>query len=305
MKYFIKRLFTFALFLIGLLGTNLLIISINYHNKPYILEKDVDTVILGNSLTMYSINPKIIKHSVNLAQAAEPYENNYFKLKYLLENNHGIKNIFLSYSPINFSPVINKMNRNSLLIPFGFYYFVPIDTLESDFNSTLGDYMRNYLSLNLFNSDILRAILTGKEYYPFVINTYIPENSLINSKNILHQLLNVLYYNPETKKLNNMSYISLKYLFLIIDLCKKNNITLFLIDPPKNSEYNKRIPFKFKIFFQKMNKYLIKNKKIVILNYSQEKIPEQYYYDHVHLNRKGIDHFSQQLKKYLETNPPK
>ena len=312
MKNFLINLLSFILVISSIFGINLIINQYYFIYKPYIIEKNIETVIMGGSLTMYSLNPEIIKNSINISQEAEIYEVTYFKLKYLLANNKKINNIILNFSPVNFSDYkIMKGRKKNLPVNTIFYNLIPIFTVLNDFNPDKKDYFHNYIKHNFFNKEITYAILTGNKYYPFIGEFKPVKESFINKKNWLEFVLSEVYYSQE-KKENDILYLSLYYLFKIIDLCKENNINLLLINTPQKNEI---IPVKFKIFYKKVTNYLIENKQItegskvninkfffsgVILDYSNDNLPDEYYLDHVHLNNKGANYLSQKIQKFLQ-----
>ena len=87
---------------------------------PYKLNDNIVTLIDGDSQFVHGLDPDIIPHSVNVAQAAEPYSLTYHKIKYICENNPAIKNIIIPYTPIHFTHTfddiyVDKVFSNEML----------------------------------------------------------------------------------------------------------------------------------------------------------------------------------------------
>jgi len=73
------------------------------------LNKNINTLIVGDSHTMTSLDPEIIEHSKNVSFNSENYFFSYYKLKHFLFYNSHIKVVILGFAPQNISKMSSEM----------------------------------------------------------------------------------------------------------------------------------------------------------------------------------------------------
>jgi hypothetical protein len=102
----IKSFLLLVLFLIPLLGISLYLtylnIRIQYPDRATIPE-DTEILILGDSHTVFALDPVLIGNAFNFGSSGESYIHNYYKLKFALKRNHSLKAIILPLDLHSFS----------------------------------------------------------------------------------------------------------------------------------------------------------------------------------------------------------
>jgi len=238
------------------------------------INSDYNLLILGNSRVYRGLNPAIFhQKSFNFSHDNDSYNQSYYKLKLLLKKKKQIDFLILGIDYFQFSFFSNTRN----------YIY--------------GDYLGdNYLKD--FDDNILRLKI---DYYKTNINP----NKLFKSSNSNKPFIreNGQFINPGVATKNdtvsrdiNRLDIHEKYFEKIINLCRSNNIKLFLVMPPvREIELKSYNPLQLDDFDSYINRYS-NNSNIFYLNYSEDnKYKLKDYTDVTHLNEDAANRFSKQL----------
>jgi len=109
MKRFLKKL---ALIPLMLLLVVCLITIVNYSllmfSNSFNLNKNVNTLILGDSHTKYAFNDQLMINTYNFSQDADSYFYSYLKVKQISKENIQIDTVLLSFSQHNIHKCIEK-----------------------------------------------------------------------------------------------------------------------------------------------------------------------------------------------------
>jgi hypothetical protein len=229
MKLFVEKVGLLGIIVVALLC---IITSINWifikYSNYFVLNKDVNILILGDSHTKYSINDNIIQNSYNLSADADSYFYSYLKLKEIKKKNCQIDTLLLSFSQHNIAKCIELrwlLNSSHLHDRLQFYY--PL----LDYNAFL--FLIIHKPKELFSNLFTQALspyyflLKGKSVY----GGYVPLNH-----NILEQEINKQKNNTTHESKFISSTIEKEYLNKIKDYCYQNGIKLIFINPSSGAQ---------------------------------------------------------------------
>ncbi len=295
MQKFIKKIILF----IALLIFSFFLIVIFNGYLLYLLDKsfkgksNAHILLIGDSNMECAVNDSIYKGSINLSKASDSYFYSYLKLKAYISQNQNIDTIFLSFSPHNIfdngwllddSHIYSRFRLYYPLMDWSDFYFLfsrNSKAIISSFPSIINQTIKNFIKL------VLGKTITSYGGYQSLDRDILEEVKL--------KLLNGEPL-PFFKIPNNfkISKEEVTYLNKIIDLCQRNKIKLYLVNLPKRIEL---LNYK-KYGVTEFNKYYDSFfKNVDFLDFSNFKMPDSYYGDFVHLNKKGSTYFSEFLEK--------
>jgi hypothetical protein len=246
------------------------------------LEKNYKLLILGSSKTYRGINPQLLSMSAqNFSHDNDTYNQLYYKLKLLLSKKKKIEYLIISTDYHQFSFISDTRN-------YVYGDIFDADYLK-DYNTSLWQYQfYNHLS-NLSPEKLLSIkLFSTKGQVPFIRE-------------------NGQYIKPGfnlTKNFPSREYKRLKfqmnYLDKTIQLCKKNNIIVFMVMLPVRKHelecYKKKELSDFDNFITKYSK----QKSIFFLNYSKNpNFTIKDYTDIAHSNESAANRFTKILNKDL------
>lgn len=269
-----------------------------YRNLPdFSLPKDKTILICGDSHTQCAINDDILPGSINISNNAEHYFYTFAKIKKLVSQNRQINTIILGYSFHSLSEYHDKFlfdgNYTINMYP---KYFGVLDKEEITFllkRNFLGivEKLPRLTTKNLYF--LLSNITTTPTFQSFPFwGGYFSKEANNLSEHILEKRLSRHYLNG--KELQSYSTIQSLYLKKILSFCISNDIEPILINTPINKKYKKKIPLKFQEnyygHYAKLSQYA------KVLDYSTFELPDEAFADIDHLNAKGANIFTKELK---------
>ena len=264
------------------------IVSLNCkisNTSNFQLPKSTKYLIMGHSHPEGAFNDSLICNAKNLSQSGELYFYTYLKIKKLVIENKQLESIFIEftnnqitidmeswltdekqlicripkYMPImNFEDFVYIFPKNS----FGFIKTIPLVLKNNIIIAT-------HPQLNL-----IEANDWGKYFYNK--RSYI--DSLITAKKS---------GKLKITDVSKVTFENVKYLFKIIDFCKKNNVKVYLIRSPLHHEYtgiSNEKPF------QRILKSNFKN--VTFFDFKDFPLLDEDFGDFDHLNYKGAKKFS-------------
>jgi hypothetical protein len=247
-----------------------------------VLHNDFDILVLGNSRLYRGVNPdKFSIASYNFSHDNDSYNQSYFKLKYLENNN---------------------IKYNYLVLGIDYFQFsFKSDTRSYIYGELLGDkYLADFQS-NLFTSKLSQVFkiinpkillrLRPKKTIPFI-----KENGqyIRNGKASLSDKVK--------RDISRLSF-QIEYFNKIIEYCKYNNIKLFFVMlPTRKNELESYSLSQMKEFDN-----FITDKNITFWNFSLDTAYSvDNYTDITHFNSKTADRFTLQLNdsinRYVRTH---
>ena len=297
LKKFTLKLVAFSFFVI-IIFISLYFIGFfknKYQFNLHRTEINYKDVYIGDSHIQLSIDPDLVKHAVNLGQICETYDYTFYKLKYLVDNNIMMKQVFLGVDSHNFSSNLDIYNYNNFQENFRSRYFYILPFKENlnfcyDHFPTIIDlfkevYLKNY-SFHDYK-DYNHTFLGGYS------NDFI--NNTIKPKEIYTRIQGHYYFDDKYCSISNNNS---RYFDSIVYLCKKNKLKLTLLVTPVHAYYDSLTPTLFKDFFKEK---CIKSGCPIITfnpkNYSED----CFYIDGDHLTKKGVTILSKELAHLLYT----
>lgn len=270
------------------------VLLLNYYlvkSTTFSFEKNREILILGDSNIKYAINDSIFSNSANFAGEADSYFYSFIKLNKILEDKaHGFKTVFLSFSPHNIIDNGWIFNEEDMITRFPKYYpLMGKDDLKFLFKDKNDVFLSSLARVFRELPNTVQSKFKG----PFISNyggfKFVDNNSLSSE---LEKLSNGEPI-PIVPSIYKISKQEILYLNKIMALCKRNNLKLILVNPPKRKE----LLVHKKYFVAEFNQFYDNElNDVTYLDFSNLILPDEYYSDLVHLNYKGADYFSNLLK---------
>jgi hypothetical protein len=290
MNLFIKNIGKFILFVFVFLVSITLVNRLAFkHINPFGINADYSTLILGDSHSKYAFNDKIIRRTYNFSNDADSYFYSYIKLKHTLKTNPKIDTVLLSFSIHNIQKSIEQrwlLNNNHINDRLKLYF--PLFGVDE------------YVFLL---SKRPAKLITGA-FSQIIFPFYLSKNRI--DKYGGYQDLNHNILDEELKKLkqNNKEDINSfieadiekEYLQKSIKLCKANDITIILVNPPLHKS----------LWSKQKNLYLFYNKyfsDVLFYDFSQIDMRDNFFGDLVHLSPSGARYLAEMINVNNLFNP--
>lgn len=272
--------------------------------QKIIYQKEVENLFLGSSMfrqgiDIYSIEEDFGSNSFILAYNGNQPFSEYYELKYLIDNNVKINNVFFdmyAYSIVAKPKISDSRIFLHTDIKFKKQIFYDLVKYGQGNFSTWWEMFVTANNETLFTYPITNKIL-NKLYYK--------GGNIQNNQGItIEKMLASKKPEMEADRINE---IQKEYLLKIIQLCKKENINLFFIETPKfitiyeDSDYQNIMMDYIAILEENNMKYFISDYLINEISsymnsfYSFNSENSEYFLDYVHLSSKGRKEYSQEL----------
>lgn len=264
-------------------------IDISFSNA---LNRNYNTVFLGNSRVYHGINPeKFSDNAYNFAHDNDSFNQCYYKLKYLIDNNIKVNSLFLGVDYFEFG--IFSSTRNYCYDK----YFE--DEYKLDYNSNLfkehiDNYQRIFFNHQFILIKSLLKIITNKGRFPDS-NSYIKPNGqyiMYGSKG-----------SPKDEVTRNslMLPIQKEYFKRILTLCRNNDIKCVLFMMPVRDGEMKSYTNDYINEFSQWIASTIKPYNIKYYDMSQlDEFKDYTLYDDItHFNERGANLFSSYFNELL------
>lgn len=235
-------------------------------------------LIAGDSYMQKAINPNLFDDAQSIAQTAEPYIITYWKLQALL-------------------PIIQP---DTILLGFSHHNIAAFNDRKFSDPHIASELFERVEAIQQFSSfeplDVdqwLRAKVWWKQYcfYPHQRHhNYVGGYENRPTSNLSDSLEAIERHFGSNGHIENASAISIAYLDSIINLCKKEQITLIFISSPVSASYGRLIPYYYIDQY-----YQIINQLENVWAYSDGDFPDDYFLNSDHLNSKGAEHFTKEL----------
>lgn len=281
MKRFIIRLILFFALPLGLLVAGH-IIAIKKVNS-YHPEKNISICFIGDSHIQKAIDDKLVPNSKNFGKSAEQYLHSYYKIKLLLRDKQQIKKIYLGFSYHNLSSYSDEFIDGEKTAFVGPKYFFLLPKKEQFEMLKSAQENRNVLLKNLVKELVNSNLKKTKnlEFIGFYLNKF--KNSSADVKSINKRIRQHFY---KENKIIPFSEKNIYYLNRIVELCKKNNVELEIINAPLHPIYKSKIPEKYIHYYDNF----CKKNNLKVLDFSEMKLLEDcYIFDGDHVSSKGSE----------------
>lgn len=265
-------------------------ISMSFSNA---IQNDYNCYILGNSRIYRGVNPDLFTkvRSFNFAHDNDSYNQMYYKLLYLLENNKNIEYLIIGTDYFQFSFLADSRN-------YIYDRFFPKEYLyDYEMHSFLDIIVSHYSSLWINKQNALPSCIK------YVLGISEPEQK----KHLKDNGQYITYGEANPNATTNVDYsvkdIQYDYFIKIINVCENENIELFVIMPPlwegetKSHSDQERELFNAMIY-DSLSKTDYRNNYI---NYSKEVGLSSYvdFVDITHLNQTAADAFSEYINNRI------
>lgn len=311
-----KRMLMFSFVLLLLCFVFFALNQYLFNNYPFKVDKDITTIVTGNSHIRGGFVEEIIPASKNIAQSAEPTSISYFKLRHVLQNNPQIKNVILGFSYNNYSTWSNQFFKNdwgkemeNRIYPL--VDFKDFKRLNLDRRSFFNQYLKKALVPNV---EYLSNLFTERKSFSF-IGSYTPEEEeklkrRIKKKIVLADLPNT---NLNQKKLKEnvarqfgmkkrLSKENKHYLDQIILLCQELDVQLIILSMPMHHDYLELIPKNIRVGYEKLEAHCNTLDNVQFINFSDNVKSDRLFRNHDHLNGYGALVFSRRFRRFLKEN---
>jgi hypothetical protein len=279
MKRFITKLILFfALPLVLLLVGYIIAVKKVNGYQP---EKNVSICFIGDSHIQKGIDDKLVPNSKNHGLSAEQYLHSYYKIKLLLRNKQQLKKIYLGFSYHNLSSYSDEftIGEKTAFVGSKYFFLLPkkeqfnmLKSVEENRNTLLKNLVKELVNTNLKKTKNL-------EFIGLYQNKF--KNSTADLKSINKRICQHFY---KDNKIISFSKKNIYYLKKIIEICKKNNVEIEMINSPLHPIYKSKIPKEYINFYTDF----CKENKLKVLDFSDMKLSEDcYIFDGDHVSLKG------------------
>ncbi len=295
LRKFIITCLKFLLAIILICGLSLLFNSAYIKIRGYKIKPQQNILVLGDSHTEYAIDDTILTNSINLSHSADSYFYSHLKVKRMKQENPQLDTLILAFSNHN---LLSQYDERWLLNPLHIKskFRIYADLMDfSDFGFFLKSKPLSVLQGIMETPKYSIKLLLKGELKERDLGSFIP-----SERNKLVESIERFKKNSNKRKLE-YSKIEKRNFFNIINFCKKNNITVILVSTPIHKVY---LDNEDKIKeFQLLSDFYDSNlSDITFLDYSFYDIPDSFYQDINHLNRKGAQKFTEQLMNDIKIN---
>lgn len=283
MKRFLIKTLLFVFFVIAITIGSIYLIYYKIDNGNYYkIDSQKSNLILGHSHTECAFNDSLIQQTINLSNGGENHFYTHFKLKKILEHNRSIKNVFLSFSN-------NQIDLSSDSI--GVWSNRNMDRWFSKYGAFMQYQDIKILAKNNFPNFLNVQSVTARDYILFLFKN---DNNIIKSHNWggYNKLNNKLKIEGRVKsslKSSEFQYseVNINYFKKSIELCKKNDVKVYLVRCPTTKKWK---GLSNEIFFQR----IVKNdfKDVNFLDFNNFPLDDSCFADMDHLNHNGATRFS-------------
>ncbi|WPV69032.1 DUF1574 family protein [Chitinophaga sp. LS1] len=247
-----------------------------------VVKEDYELLILGNSRCYRGINPAILSvKAYNFSHDNDSYNQQYYKLQYLLNKRKKIACLVLGVDYFEFNVLSNSRN-------YAYADYLGKD-YERDYKDKVWELKLKHLLENL-NPKQLSLLKKSSVKLPFQRENgqYIRYGTAQESDTI----------HRDIKRLK----IQEEYFHKIISLCRENGIKVFLVMPPVRQNelksYTKDEINEFNAFINRS----IDHKTAVYWNFSEDSsFTTKDYTDITHLNEGAADRFSKMLDDSIKS----
>jgi len=297
MKGFLYKILWF--FLILLIVTSAafgITFMLSYQNTSNVkLDKNIHTLICGDSHTKTALNDSILPNSMNIAHSSEHYFYTYHVLKVLLNGNPQVSNVILGLSYHNLSAFYDAYVFNSDKTQFMYPRYISVLSLNAmttifrhNFKGFAGDFK------NIYHGVKRHINAKGPGDYSFIGWFYDSDRTNKNDSTV-GLAIQEHFYN-DRNGYYEISNFQLAYLQKIIALCREKNVRLILLNCPLSNEYLAQVPKEFLGAYNDLKEEYGQ----YILDHHGFLVPENCWGDGDHLNHSGSVIFSAEMIKRME-----
>jgi hypothetical protein len=267
----------------------------------YRLQEDFKYLLLGDSHFQNGVNPMILGNAYNFSSANENIIQSYYKLKYIIEkSDKELDYILLPLDLSTFNSIrSDRFKYHAYWIKYINYY--ELARHKKDKSLFFTGLFARYMSYAGNYETFYRYFFSEGKGRSQLILGYRPKHGDFKSKKArkdITQLHEELYQSKHWLDDDLISYFK-----RIMDLCENNSLKLVLVKMPVSKQHHEKISkvVDMENYHQKINQILADKKDVYVLDYQTLFFEHDNYFNNPdHLNARGADKFSAQLKTDLE-----
>lgn len=256
----------------------------------YIADKQVTSLVMGDSHTVIAIDDTLLKGCKNLSLEGENYVFTYAKLKAILEKKSSVRNIFLGVGFHNISAYCDtRYDKGMEFLYSRDFSFVPL----TDKIRMIRKYRSVFASAFPYIIRSGFANLYGKEKdYSFLKKSYNGISSKPLDTAIILKRVKIQF--PDENRFSDMQ---IYYLKKIVALCKERSVKIYFLTTPIHKFYYANIPFAYR---EKYNS-VVKSDSVPVIDFKELNLPDSCFWaDGDHVNGAGAVLTTKFLSKFLD-----
>lgn len=294
MKKFVLKFSVFtAVFLFCIGSLMALVIIANQQSLTHCkIQPDIDSLMLGDSHTMWAINDSKIPTLRNISVNAEGYKYSLRKLEHVLASGDKPETVYIGFSYHNLSGYYDQY-ISGRLFRHVFDRYLPVMQLD--------DYIGLVKSNTDSLADIFRRLVKegGKKAIKSSCPLFggFPPQQMHDeySRESMLKRIDSQYY--QDGQVLAPSSSNRKYLAKLIQLCKTNNINVVLVNTPLHKDYLERIPPEY----VKIYDTFLKENSVEVYEFADLPLEDHHFLpDGDHINYAGAARVTEAFKAYHE-----
>lgn len=293
MSLFIKKVILFNLFFLTVFIVILsVILSLNrIRVKSCLFGDEIETLIAGDSHTMWSIDDKRLDKVRNISLNAEGYIYTYAKLKHLLKQKSNIKELYLGLSYHNLSGYYDDYLYGGHALSF-FHRYIPVLGPE-DYLKLFKSNPKNIIKMSpILLREGIWSLFNDKSAFLGTFPSQIMRQTLDPEK--MKERIKDQYY--RNGSVVTFSKMNIEYLIKIIDLCKSYNVKVTALATPLQKDYNWLIPCQYTDEYNRFTR----EHGLAVFDFSGLELPDSCYLpDGDHVNYNGALVITEYFKEYI------
>ena len=255
----------------------------------YISDKQVSSLIMGDSHTVIAVDGTLLKSCKNLSLEGENYVFTYAKLKAILGKISSVKNVFLGVGFHNISAYCDtRYDKGTEFLYSRDFSFVPfydkmlmINKYRSVFATAFPYIIRSGFA-NLYGQE---------KDYSFLKKSYNGISSRPLDTAIVRKRIKVQF--PGT---SNFSDMQIYYLKKIVTLCREHSVNIYFLTTPIHKLYFENIPLAYKEKYDS----IVRSSNVPVIDFKELNLPDSCFWaDGDHVNASGAVLTTKFLSKYM------
>jgi hypothetical protein len=225
--------------------------AFNYTNnkalKNFKVKPNVTSLFVGDSHIKLAVNDSIVQNSANIALTSESYYFSYLKLNEILNTNPSIKKVYIGFGYQNLSSYFDDyiFGMYSKDVSSRYFFIMPFSEKVqfAKYNKPNALLYFRYV----FTNGLKNSVTKNKTFIGCYENIFknISARTASMDNRIAHQYYNhgVLYKPSEFNTL---------YLTKVVELCRKKNVRLIMLNTPVHPYYRTKIPAEYIALYNKI-----------------------------------------------------
>jgi hypothetical protein len=254
------------------------------------LQGPVNSIVIGDSHTMWAIDDREIPGVRNISLNAEGYKYSYLKLRHLLETEKGIEKIYIGFAYHNLAGYYDDYITGPIFDEYVGRYLSVL---------SLGDYLelaeaRPWGFPELTRRMVKEGWRAGLRGRCELYGTF-PEEHMTQTFDLASAKKRIVSQFYAGGKVVGRSDSNYEYLQKLVDLSRQFGLEVIMLSTPLHPEYEKSVPEEYRQAYQD---FIRKNGLSVYRFEDLELGDEDFLPDGDHTNRRGAARTTKRFKEY-------